>query len=76
MTSLESLAWRDAFRPLHARTGVYAWSSPNGRNGFRLDQAFLSPLLDSRLKQASYEWGGGRSAGLSDYASLVADLPN
>jgi exonuclease III len=72
--SIEVLGWADAFRHLRGRARVYSWYSPNGRNGFRLDQAFLNPGLLPRLRRASYAWGGGRSAGLSDHAALVVDL--
>ncbi len=58
----------------HQRARAYSWYSPNGGNGFRLDQAFLSPGLLPRLEQASYIWGGGRNAGLSDHAALLVDL--
>jgi hypothetical protein len=38
------------------------------------EEAFLSPALLSRLKSATHEWGGGRSARLSDHAALLVDL--
>ena len=74
LESLQGLGWRDAFRQLHARARAYTWYSPNGSNGFRLDQAFLSPRILPRLKRVSYEWGGGLRAGLSDHAALLVDL--
>ena len=74
LESLQALGWHDAFRRLRGRARAYTWYSPNGRNGFRLDQAFLSPSLLPRLKGVSYEWGGGRTAGLSDHAALLVDL--
>ncbi len=74
LQSLRTLGWGDAFRQLRGRARAYSWYSPNGRNGFRLDQAFLSPVLLSRLKSATHEWGGGRSARLSDHAALLVDL--
>lgn len=74
LESLDALGWRDGFRELRGRERVYSWYSPNGRNGFRLDQAFLNPSLRPRLQQVSYEWGGGRDARLSDHAALLVDL--
>ena len=74
LRSIETLGWADAFRRLHRRARAYSWYSPNGGNGFRLDQAFLSPGLLHRLWRASYAWGGGRVAGLSDHAAFLVDL--
>lgn len=70
--------WRDGFRLLHGNTPEYTWYSPNGRNGFRLDQAFVHPLLCQRLRSVSHRWGGyngeGRLEQLSDHAALVVDF--
>lgn len=74
LRSLDALGWADAFRLVRGRGRAYSWYSPNGRNGFRIDQAFLTPGLVSRLRSASYVWGDGRAAGLSDHAALVVDL--
>ena len=76
LESLNAMGWCDAFRELHGRARAYTWYSPNGRNGFRLDQAFVSPSLRSRLESVSYEWGGGRTARMSDHAALIIDLEN
>ncbi len=74
LKSIEALGWADAFRHVRGRARAYSWYSPNGRNGFRLDQAFLNPSLLPRLRRARYAWGGGRAAGLSDHAALLVDL--
>ncbi len=74
LRSINALGWADAFRHLRGRARAYSWYSPNGRNGFRLDQAFLNPRLLPRLRRASYIWGGGRADGLSDHAALLIDL--
>ena len=74
LRSIAALGWADAFRHLRGRARVYSWYSPNGRNGFRLDQAFLNPVLLPRLRRATYSWGGNRSGGLSDHAALLVDL--
>lgn len=78
LDAIERLGWADAFRALHGRARAYTWYSPNGRNGFRLDQAFLNRALQPRLKSLAYDWGGRRRAGarfaLSDHAGLLLDL--
>lgn len=75
--SMNQLEWRDAFRLLHNNQRAYTWYSPNGRNGFRLDQAFLHPALHSKLNRFEYIWGGNTSVRreiLSDHAAIVMDL--
>jgi exonuclease III len=66
--------WIDA----RADARVYTWYSPNGRNGFRIDQAFVNAALLAHLEDAAYVWGGasrrGRRDALSDHAALVVDL--
>src|SRR2546425_1247787 len=68
----------DAFRHLRAEQRAYTWYSPNGRNGFRIDQAFVNAPLLARLKDAAYVWGGAwrgrRRDALSDHAALLLDL--
>ena len=75
---LAACGWADAFRHLQPEARVYTWYSPNGRHGFRIDQAFVNAPLLARLKEARYVWGGaarrGRRALLSDHAALVVDL--
>ena len=75
---LAACGWADAFRHLSADTRAYTWYSPNGRNGFRIDQAFVNAALLARLKDARYVWGGasrrGRRTALSDHAALLVDL--
>ena len=76
--ALAGCGWLDAFRHLRPDARAYTWYSPNGRNGFRLDQAFVNPALLARLKAVDYVWGGaGRGAWrhhLSDHAALLVDL--
>jgi exonuclease III len=78
LDAIERLGWVDAFRALRGRARAYTWYSPNGRNGFRLDQAFVNRELQPRLKGIVYDWGVRRRAGgglaLSDHAALVLDL--
>jgi exodeoxyribonuclease III len=79
---LEAAGWADAFRRLRGARRAYTWYSPNGGNGFRIDQAFVNRALRPRLQSASYAWGatpGGRPRGaprhaLSDHAALLLDL--
>jgi exonuclease III len=76
--ALAACGWRDAFRHLRADTRAYTWYSPNGRNGFRIDQAFVNPALLARLQAAAYTWGGAarrrRRDLLSDHAALLLDV--
>ena len=74
LRSLQDLGWADAFRHVHGRARAYSWYSPNGGNGFRLDQAFLNRALVPRLRRVRYVWAGGRVGGLSDHAALLIDL--
>jgi exonuclease III len=78
LDAIERLGWVDAFRALRGRERAYTWYSPNGRNGFRLDQAFVNRELQPRLEGAIYDWGVRRRAGaglaLSDHAALIVDL--
>ena len=75
---LDGCGWRDAFRHLRAEERMYTWYSPNGANGFRIDQAFVNAALLARLKEAAYVWGGPRRRtrrdALSDHAALIVDL--
>jgi exonuclease III len=74
---LSGCGWHDAFRHLRPEARAYTWYSPNGRNGFRIDQAFVNADLLAHLKDAAYLWGGRRGArrdALSDHAALLIDL--
>lgn len=78
MAALESARWRDAFRHLYAAERAYTWYSPNGRNGFRLDEAFVNRRLLPRLIDTRYLWalrdGDQRRDALSDHAAQIVDL--
>ena len=79
MTALQDAGWSDAFRHVHGNERAYTWYSPNGRNGFRLDEAFVNGQLLPRLRAARYVWGrdrGGerRREALSDHAALIVDF--
>jgi exonuclease III len=75
--SLTACGWADAFRHVHGDVRAYAWYSPNGRNGFRIDQAFVNRPLLPHLRRVAHVWAGatrGRRDVLSDHAALVVDL--
>jgi exonuclease III len=78
LNSLEALGWRDAFRHLRPSERFFTWYSPNGGNGFRLDQAFINRHLLPQLQGVTYEWGHADDAGrrdeLSDHAALLLDF--
>ena len=79
MTALGQAGWRDGFRLLHGARRAYTWYSPNGRNGFRLDQAFLNRPLAAHLTKLRYAWGvftsdAPRRDAVSDHAALILDL--
>jgi exonuclease III len=82
---LEAAGWSDAFRRLRGEERSYTWYSPNGGNGFRIDQAFVNRALRSRLRAVWHEWGavpardarpGGRVRrdALSDHAAVLIEL--
>jgi exonuclease III len=77
--ALSACGWVDVFRHLKGEERIFTWYSPNGRNGFRIDQAFLNPQLLPCLADIHYIWGAP-SAGshirtaLSDHAALILDL--
>ncbi len=77
--AIEEAGWVDAFRHLEGPKREYTWYSPNKGNGFRLDQAFVSPRLRKSLKTVTHAWAGvsdlpERRAEISDHAALLVDL--
>ena len=79
LDAMAGAGWADAFRRLHGDRREYTWYSPNGGNGFRLDQAFVHRWLMPRLVSVGYEWGADndgstRRDALSDHAALLVDL--
>ena len=76
---IEEAGWIDAFRHLEGPRREYTWYSPNKGNGFRLDQAFLSPKLVPNLSSVTHAWAGASEgytdrAHVSDHAALLVDL--
>lgn len=78
VTGLSKIGWRDVFRDRHPEDREYTWYSPNGRNGFRLDQAFVNRGLQRRLAEVSHAWGRSgedpRREALSDHAAILLDF--
>jgi exodeoxyribonuclease-3 len=62
----------DGWRHFHGDTTAWTWLSNHG-NGFRLDHAFVSPLLLPRLKAADYSHVE-RESKVSDHSLLIVDL--
>jgi len=50
----------------------FSWYSTRG-NGFRIDHAFLSPVLAGRAGAIRYSHDE-RTSGLSDHSALLLDL--
>jgi exonuclease III len=75
LKALDGLGWADGFRLLRPRARAFTWYSPNRRNGFRIDQAFVNRALAQDLRAVRYVWGRAtRDAGresLSDHAALL-----
>ena len=78
MRGLHEAGWTDAFRHVRGDARAYTWYSPNGGNGFRIDQAFLNRALRPRLERFRYAWGrrarGRPARGHSDHAAMLLDL--
>jgi exonuclease III len=72
LVSLENAGWREAFRLAHPDRREFSWYS-NAGNGFRIDQAWLSPALVPRLKDARFDHSV-RESGYSDHSMLLVDL--
>ncbi len=77
LESIEALGWCDAFRSHSPAGREYTWYSPNGRNGFRLDQMFVHPSLAPRVKDFQHQWAGAteqRLEVLSDHAAMILEF--
>lgn len=76
---IHEAGWRDAYRLVHGAKREFTWYSPGHDNGFRLDQAFISPELVERLIDVQHLWVSdedqrGRRDAVSDHAALVVDF--
>ncbi len=64
--------WPEAWRHLHPAGRQYSWYS-HKKNGFRIDHAYISPLLLPALRAAGYRHRD-RKAGVSDHSALMIEL--
>lgn len=75
MHEMEAAHWHDAFRYLHGDEPAYTWYSPNGRNGFRLDEAFVNTNLIAHVTECRYVWAqADELRQVSDHAAILLDL--
>ena len=79
MVGLETAGWHDGYRYMHGNKPAYTWYSPNGRNGFRLDEAFIHRSLIPRLHDTYYAWSSHtndplRRDAVSDHAAVIVEL--
>jgi exonuclease III len=69
--------WDEAWLMRHPEGNEYSWyprmGTPQRRNGWRLDKAFLSRPLVPRLRDAFYDHGF-RTEALTDHSALIVDL--
>jgi exodeoxyribonuclease-3 len=70
--TMTAMGWCDAWRTSHPTDREFTWFSHAG-NGFRLDHAFVSPSLASRVTSAAYIHGI-RERGVSDHSALVVEV--
>jgi exonuclease III len=69
---MADLGFDEAWRSLNPATREFTWWSNQG-TGFRIDHAFVSPALRSRLLNARYSHRE-REARVSDHSVMVVDL--
>ena len=78
LDDMQAAGWTDAYRHLHGTRRIYSWYSPNGGNGYRIDQTFVSRRLRDRVRAARYAWGSdgdsSRRDAVSDHAALLVDF--
>lgn len=69
---VEAIGFCDLWRRRYPEGREFSWYSTRG-NGFRIDHAFLSPMLAARAGLVRYSHGE-RLAGTSDHSALILDL--
>lgn len=69
---LEEIGWIDAWRSRNADASEYSWFSSAG-NGFRIDHAFATSALNSRIQSIRYDHTV-REQGLSDHSAMILDV--
>ncbi len=72
MDRVAEIGFCDLWRQRYPERREYSWYSTRG-NGFRIDHAFLSPVLAARAGAIRYSHAE-RLAGLSDHSPLIVDL--
>lgn len=72
MDRIERAGFRDVYRDHHPDRREFSWFSSKG-NGYRLDHAFCSAPLASRVACVGYAHGE-RERGLSDHSILWLDV--
>ena len=76
---IKEAGWRDAYRLVHGSKREFTWYSPGHDNGFRLDQAFVSPQLIDRVTDVRHLWVADRDHiqrrdAVSDHAALIVEF--
>ena len=69
---MKELGFEEAWRSLNSDGREYTWRSHQG-NGFRIDHAFISPPLRSRLLEARYSHRE-RDEKISDHSLMIVDF--
>ncbi|HEY8873326.1 MAG TPA: endonuclease/exonuclease/phosphatase family protein [Stellaceae bacterium] len=72
MDEVEAIGFCDLWRRRYPEGREFSWYSTRG-NGFRIDHAFVSPVLAARAGAVRYSHQE-RLAGLSDHSPLILDL--
>jgi exodeoxyribonuclease III len=72
MDKVEAIGFCDLWRRRYPDGREFSWYSTRG-NGFRIDHAFLSPILASQAGAVRYSHDE-RLVGLSDHSPLILDL--
>ena len=72
MERIEAIGFCDLWRQRYPEGREYSWYSTRS-NDFRIDHAFLSPVLAARAGTVGYSHQE-RLAGLSDHSPLILDL--
>lgn len=72
MDEVQTVGFRDLWRDRNPDGREFSWYSHRG-NGFRVDHAFASRRMETRIQDVRYDHGP-RTAGVSDHSMLVLDL--
>lgn len=70
--ALTKIGFTEAWRHLNPSVQEFSWFRSDGR-GFRIDHAFISPVLRTRLKACRYSHHE-RETRISDHSVLILDL--